>query len=62
MSNLTYKQLADIINNMSAEQQNQTVTIYVPGEVDGYFPTCIVYTDEDCDVLDPGHPVLLTLN
>lgn len=57
MAALTYKALAAEIIRMTREQQNQTVTLFMPG-VDEYYPAVIAYTDADCDVLDPSHPIL----
>jgi hypothetical protein len=55
---MTYIELAQEILRMSAEQQNQTVTMFVPG-VDEYFPCSTAMTDEDNDVLDPNHLVIV---
>jgi hypothetical protein len=55
---ITYKELANLIlHEMSPEQQEQDITIFVPG-VDEYYPATLAFTDDDCDVLDPGHPIL----
>lgn len=58
---MTYKELALAILSLDEVQQNQTATIYVPGE-DEYYPVYenFVITDESCDVLDEGHIVLTT--
>lgn len=57
MATMTYKFLAELIKTMTPEQQNSTVTLFVPG-VDEYYPATIAYTDKDCDVLDPDHPII----
>ena len=54
---MTYKELANEILNMSDEQYNSDVTIY-DSETDEYYKANLFYTTEDCDVLDPNHPIL----
>jgi len=50
----------DLINNLlmdySDEQLMATATMCVPD--DEYFAIALAVTDEDCDVLDPGHVVI----
>jgi hypothetical protein len=55
---MTYTELAEyILNEMSADQMDMDVTLFVPG-VDEYYPAVLAFTDSDCDVLDENHPVL----
>lgn len=54
---MTYQRLKEVLDSMTEEELNLTATIFVPG-VDEYYAATVSYTDEDCDVLDPGHPVL----
>lgn len=53
----TYEELALIIEAMSPEQKQQTVTLFVP-DIDEYFPAVLAFTDDECDVLDSNHAVL----
>jgi len=56
---MTYRELAERILQMwTIEQMNKDVTIYVP-EFDEYYPATITFTDDSCDVLDEGHPVIV---
>jgi hypothetical protein len=57
----TYKELAEYIANMTEEQKNQDVTVYVAGR-DEYYPLTeiepVSVSDDECDVLNPGHVYL----
>lgn len=60
---LTWKQLAEEISKMSAEQQDSTVTVYVKGVDEFYavvdnYPLCNAVGTIN-DVLDEGHPYLV---
>lgn len=53
---MTYKEFAHmILDDMTPEEQDCDVTAAVGDE---YYAVTMAYTDEDCDVLDGGHPVL----
>lgn len=54
---MNYRKLARLIDSMTDEEKDMTVTIFVPG-VDEYYPATVAYTDEECDVLDPNHPII----
>ena len=54
---MTYADLKAILNHMSEDDLGKDATIFVPG-IDEYYPVAIAWTNESCDVLDPGHPVL----
>lgn len=54
---MNYRQLAEYILEQPETVQNQDVTIFVPG-VNEYYPVAIVWTNEECDVLDPEHMIL----
>lgn len=60
---ITYRDLLENIQNMSPEQLNQTVTVFVTGVGEFYslvedFPI-VEAKAETNDVLDPGHPYLV---
>lgn len=59
---MTYAELALAIQEMSPEQLNQTVTVYVR-EADEFYGLVedypLVESDDDCDVLDSGHKYLV---
>ena len=57
---LTYRELAEQINNMTDEQKDSDVTIYVHG-VDEFYATIasVKFSDKtNDDILDEGHPYL----
>lgn len=58
---MTYAELAEYIGNLTLEQQQMDVTIYVVG-VKEYYPLVsnnpVSEADVACDVLDVGHPYL----
>jgi hypothetical protein len=58
---MTYKQLAELIlTDMTREEQECEVVMST--DMDNYVDVVtIAYTDDDCDVLDEGHPVLVPL-
>jgi hypothetical protein len=59
MTMITYRQLAEQIATFNEEQLNANVTIFDPFE-DEYFSEKVelVFTTEECGVLDPNHPIL----
>lgn len=59
---MTYRDFQNEMNKLPDNDPilNQTMTIFVPG-VDEYYPATFSFTDDDCDVLDPGH-LVLTIN
>ena len=58
---MTYKELAEmILTDMTREEQECDVTIST-GDDEYVAVVTIAYTDEDCDVLDEGHPVLVPM-
>ena len=57
---MKYRKLLAILQNLSEEQLDQDVAVYV-GDVDEVFPVAMAnVVDEEQDVLDPGHLVLTT--
>lgn len=67
MANVTYRDLANFIANMSEDQKNCDVTIFVSGVSEFYslvdphandsmYPMC---ESDETDVLDIGHPYLV---
>lgn len=57
---LTYRQLQIFINEMNDSQKDCDVAAYLKGQHE-YIPvSCMVFTTEqNCDVLDPDHPVFI---
>jgi len=53
----TWKQLADIINQMTDEQKNTDVTVYTP-EIDKYYQVTSLGITDETDTLDENHPFL----
>jgi hypothetical protein len=57
---MTYSQLLNILQSATEEELNQNVTVRV---FDEYVPIIAMpKTGQDCDVLDPGHLLLITDN
>ena len=59
---MTYRELAEYINNLDQTQLDSDVTVYVSGVNEYYglvgdYP--VTESTEDCDVLDPNHPYLV---
>ena len=50
---MTYDQLRKAMNDMSEEQLQQDVTVYVDGE---YYASCLIFIDDN--FLDFNHPFL----
>ncbi len=63
MANMTYNDLLDQIKEMTDEQRNMDVTVFVTGVAEYYplvsdFP--LVFADPEVnDTLDPNHPYLV---
>lgn len=55
---MTYQELLDQLKQLSAQQLNQVVTVYVSGE--GYFPIDETGVAVDDDMLDEDHLILVT--
>ena len=55
---MTYEELLEQLSELSPQQLNQTVTVYVSG--DDYFPVNETGVAADDDVLDEDHFVLVT--
>ncbi len=60
---MTWAELAEYIGNLSQEQQQTDVTVYVSG-VDEFYPLVADYpvveaSADKTDVLDDGHPYLV---
>ena len=52
----TYKDLLNKLKNMNESQLNSHITII---DTDNeYHGATLLFTDESCDVLDEGHPVI----
>ena len=55
---MTYKQLAELIANMSPDQQNCTALMHDLHD-DEYVEIGVAHTDDSNDVLDENHPVIV---
>ena len=56
---ITYRQLAEQISAFTEEQLDSNVTIFDKYEDEYYGEKVeLVFTTEDCDTLDPEHPIL----
>lgn len=53
MATITYRQLAELIEEMNDEQKDKDITLHFQGE---YYPAELVFTDEEDDVLGDNHP------
>ena len=52
----TYKDLLNKLQNMNESQLNSDITII---DTDNeYYMATLLFTDESCDVLDEGHPII----
>lgn len=57
---MTYQDLLDVLNDMSKEHLETTVTYY-SDHTDEYYPvTDLTFTVGGDDVLDDDHPILIT--
>lgn len=55
---LTYADLFTLLQTLTAEQLQQTVTVYC-ADFDEHYPAqYVVTTTGECDVLDSGHVVI----
>ena len=56
---MTYKELLQQIQQLNEDQLNQDVCVYDTG-TDEYYQLNVelVFTTDECDVLDPNHPVI----
>jgi hypothetical protein len=52
--NLTYAGLLERLKQATAEELNQTVTVFVP-DTDEFYPVADVETTKEADILDEGH-------
>lgn len=57
MNNLTYRELAELIQRIPEDHQDDNVTVYLKGD-DEYFPVDEFRVHVGNDVLDNGHPFL----
>lgn len=55
--NITYRQLEQMLSELSEERKDDTVTIY-DMEQDEYFPMSSALEDFSGDILDVGHFVI----
>lgn len=57
---MTYKDLLEILQNLSEEELNNTATVFCP-DMDEYYPVeCAYKVDSTQDQLDMGHLVICT--
>lgn len=59
MSNLTYRKLKEAIEAIPENQLDDNVTIYDPADEEFYQALTTEITDEEVDVLDPGHLIIV---
>ena len=52
----TYKDLLNKLKNMNESQLNSDITLL--NTDNEYYRATLVFTDESCDILDNGHPVI----
>jgi hypothetical protein len=59
---MTYRDLLEKIQSMTEDQLNSTVTVQEPFSDDPEFlpATDFIFSTKDNDVLDEGHPVIVT--
>lgn len=55
--NLTYRELARIISEMTKEQQDSNVSVFVPMDEE-FYPVSDVSFASEISELDNGHPIL----
>ena len=55
---LTFRQLAERIEQMSDEQKDCDVSIYDGDNDESYTVEDVAFATEECQVLDVGHPIL----
>jgi len=59
---MTYRELREKLNNLTEDCLDTDVVLFESG-IQEYYPIHnLVLTDETCDVLDEGHPLLLSNN
>ena len=55
----SYKDLLEILNHLSEEDLDQTITLYIES-MDEYFPVTIeIHSVESTDILDEDHKVII---
>lgn len=57
---MTYRELLEQLQQLNEEQLNQDVCIQDITETDEYYQLGVelVFSTEECDVLDPNHPII----
>jgi hypothetical protein len=55
---MTWKELAQKINDLSEEQKNTDVTFYDTNDGQFYALRSFLIADKNEDVIDPGHPFM----
>ncbi len=59
IESLTYRELRNVLNQVSEKQLDQNVTVFVAPQ-DEMYPVGLIETSSDKqDILDPGHLVLI---
>jgi hypothetical protein len=54
---ITYRDLLNKLKKLNEEQLNSDITI---SNNDEYYKATLVFTDKQIDILDEGHPVIVT--
>ena len=58
-TNMTYRELLEKLQAMSADRLDDTVTVYEPYEDEYIAAVELVESTEENDVLDPGHLIMV---
>jgi len=62
MSALTYRELLNSLITLTEDELNMTATVYL-ADVDEFIPlSTFLFSDEENDVLDEGHPYIMSLH
>jgi hypothetical protein len=58
MSGLTYRQMFEILENVSPEQIDMNVSVYLAWEDEYFEVEDVTFATKENDVLDAEHPIL----
>ena len=58
----TYKQLAEIIDNMTDDEKNRDVTVFMEMQDESWMVDGMTFTTDSKDVFDPNQPLLMVYN
>jgi hypothetical protein len=60
MNTTTYRELAELINNMSEEDKDKALVLFIPNDGE-YYHGRLTRTNETRDILTPPHPTITTI-